>query len=195
MDRYGIQVNKTSRNTVLFMTNIGTTRSSIAYLIEVLVQFAKELDAQMEDASPMERLAFDRRVKALIRDVPPLPDFSRFHERFRANDSTGTPEGDIRKAFFLAYDESNCEYFGLGSAEIEAEIARGRELVSTSFVIPYPPGFPILVPGQVVSGEILEFMRKLDVKEIHGYRADLGLRVFKERALKAGRMGAQVAAE
>ena len=27
MDKYGIQINKTSRNTVLFMTNIGSTRS------------------------------------------------------------------------------------------------------------------------------------------------------------------------
>jgi len=30
MDKFGIQANKTSRNTVLFMTNIGTTRSSVA---------------------------------------------------------------------------------------------------------------------------------------------------------------------
>ena len=52
------------------------------------------------------------------------------------------------------------------------------------FVIPYPPGFPILVPGQVVSREILTFMRKLDVKEIHGYRPELGLRVFTEEALR-----------
>ena len=36
MDEYGIQINKTSRNTVLFMTTIGTTRSSVAYLVEVL---------------------------------------------------------------------------------------------------------------------------------------------------------------
>ncbi len=32
MDKYNIQINKTSRNTVLFMTNIGTTRGSVAYL-------------------------------------------------------------------------------------------------------------------------------------------------------------------
>ena len=32
MDQHGVQINKTSRNTVLFMTNIGTTRSSVAYL-------------------------------------------------------------------------------------------------------------------------------------------------------------------
>ena len=30
MDKYGIQINKTSRSTVLFMTHIGSTRSSIA---------------------------------------------------------------------------------------------------------------------------------------------------------------------
>ena len=59
----------------------------------------------------------------------------------------------------------------------------GEEVVSASFIIPYPPGFPILVPGQVVSKEILAFMRALDVNEIHGYRADLGLRVFTADAL------------
>jgi hypothetical protein len=40
-----------------------------------------------------------------------------------------------------------------------------------------------LVPGQVLSEEILDFFIKLDVKEIHGYRDDLGLRVFTEAAL------------
>jgi len=62
-------------------------------------------------------------------------------------------------------------------------LANNKELVSTSFVIPYPPGFPILVPGQVVSEEILRFMIALDVKEIHGYRAELGLKVFTPEAL------------
>ena len=49
MDRYGIQINKTSRNTVLFMTNIGTTRSSVAYLIEVLVRIAASSTTRDED--------------------------------------------------------------------------------------------------------------------------------------------------
>ena len=43
--------------------------------------------------------------------------------------------------------------------------------MSANFVIPYPPGFPIMVSGQVISREIITFMRKLDVKEIHGYYA------------------------
>ena len=48
---------------------------------------------------------------------------------------------------------------------------KGPDLVSANFVIPYPPGFPIMVPGQVLTQETIDFMRKLDVKEIHGYEA------------------------
>lgn len=179
MDKHGIQINKTSRNTVLFMTNIGTTRSSVAYLIEVLVGIAKDLEDLLDDASKMERRSFDKRVKSLVEDVPPLPDFSTFHAAFRGAD---TPEGDIRSAFFLAYDEDNCDYLDLDGSLL-ARLEAGEELVSASFVIPYPPGFPILVPGQVISREILTFMRALDVSEIHGYRPDLGLRVFTADAL------------
>ncbi len=180
MDKYGIQINKTSRNTVLFMTNIGTTRSSVAYLIEVLVEIAKDLDDLLDDASKMERLAFERRVNNLMKDLPPLPDFSRFHDAFCADAETG--EGDMRKAFFLSYDENNCDYLELNGSIKEA-MDSGKDVVSASFIIPYPPGFPILVPGQVVSREILAFMRALDVNEIHGYRSELGLRVFTQDAL------------
>jgi arginine decarboxylase len=68
-------------------------------------------------------------------------------------------------------------------SECLGALAKNKELVSTSFVIPYPPGFPILVPGQVVSEEIIKFMIALDVKEVHGYRAELGLKVFTAEAL------------
>lgn len=180
MDRYGIQINKTSRNTVLFMTNIGTTRSSVAYLIEVLVEIANELDELLDDASKMERLSFDRRVKNLTENYPPLPDFSRFHDAFRPDKVT--PEGDIRTAYYLSYTEANCDYMEL-TGSLKAALDAGDEVVSASFIIPYPPGFPILVPGQVISQEILAFMLALDVNEIHGYRADLGLRVFTPEAL------------
>lgn len=184
MNKHGIQINKTSRNTVLFMTNIGTTRSSVAYLIEVLVKIAQELDERLEDGSDIERLQFRSKVNSLLNQCPPLPDFSRFHPCFCASDGTDTAEGDIRKAYFKAYKETNCEFYPLLDDRIDKAMAEGRELVSTSFIIPYPPGFPILVPGQVISSEIIQFMRALDVKEIHGYRSELGLRVFKEEALR-----------
>ena len=185
MEKYGIQINKTSRNTVLFMTNIGTTRSSVAYLIGVLVKIARELEWRTEEMSAVERRIQERKIRSLTVELPPLPDFSRFHPAFLPGADSGTPEGDLRSAYFLSYNDDACEYLRIDDDSIEKEMATGREVVSTSFVIPYPPGFPILVPGQVISKEILEFMRALDVKEIHGFRPELGLRVFTETAMQA----------
>jgi arginine decarboxylase len=179
MDRFNIQVNKTSRNTVLLMTNIGTTRGSITFLINALLQIAEELEESNRSLNKRESEISQKHINSLINDVPPLPDFSTFHRSFLA--APGVPGGNIREAFFLAYEEELCEYILL--KDCLAELKKNRELVSTSFVIPYPPGFPILVPGQVVSDEILRFMIALDVKEIHGYRAELGLKVFTTEAL------------
>ena len=109
MDRYDVQINKTSRNTVLFMTTIGTTRSSVAYLIEVLVAIARDLEAKVAGMSPAERATHERAVLRLTAPSAPLPDFSGFH------------------------------------------------------------------PG---------FMRSLDTPEVHGYRPDLGYRVYTDKALE-----------
>ena len=73
--------------------------------------------------------------------------------------------------------------FKLNSPDIDARLMNGPELVSANFVIPYPPGFPIMVPGQVIDAGTIGFMRKLDVKEIHGYNASRGLKLLKPSAL------------
>jgi arginine decarboxylase len=181
MDGYGVQINKTSRNTVLFMTTIGTSRSSVAYLIEVLVTIARELDSRICDASPVERDAHERAVLRLTAPSAPLPDFSGFHPAF-TDEGQSTPEGDVRRAFYLSYDDSFCEY--LSPDEVQQRVEGGEQVVSTTFVTPYPPGFPVLVPGQVFSEQILSFMRSLDTPEVHGFRADLGYRVYTGKALE-----------
>jgi arginine decarboxylase len=183
MDKYGIQINKTSRNTVLFMTNIGTSRSSIAYLIEALMSIARELEWKREENSQAENRILNRQIKSLTHDLPPLPDFSAFHPSFHRSVSGDTPEGDIRTAYFMGQNDSLCDHLRIDNGEMQRHMNQGRVVVSTTFVIPYPPGFPVLVPGQVISKDILDFMLALDVKEIHGYRPALGLSVFTEEAL------------
>ena len=61
-------------------------------------------------------------------------------------------------------------------------------------MIPYPPGFPIMVPGQVITPDTIEFMRKLDVKEIHGYDAALGLKLLKPGSARERKPAARGAA-
>jgi arginine decarboxylase len=184
---YDIQLNKTSRNSVLLQTNINNTRSDIAQLIKVLVQISQGIEKRLADGGKAARQAFDARVKALMTDVPDLPNFSCFFERFREDPSSKTSEGDMRSAFFAAYREEQCEHMKLSSPEIDKRLKEGPELVSANFVIPYPPGFPIMVPGQVINAQTIEFMRKLDVKEIHGFSAALGLKLLNPAFLHSAK--------
>jgi arginine decarboxylase len=181
--RYGIQVNKTSRNSVLLQSNINNTRSDVAHLIRVLVEISGEVDRDLIEGGESARRAFEARVKSLMKDVPDLPNFSRFHDGFRGDAGERTNEGDIRSGFYRAYDAAGCEHIRLADPEIDRRLKNGPELVSANFVIPYPPGFPIMVPGQVITQEAIDFMRKLDVKEIHGYNAVQGLKLVRPEAL------------
>jgi arginine decarboxylase len=182
---FDIQLNKTSRNSVLLQTNINNTRSDIAQLIKVLVQISQGIEKKLVEGGKPAKSAFDARVKSLMTDVPDLPNFSRFFDRFRENPSSRTSEGDMRAAFFAAYRENQCEHLKLSSPEIDKRLKDGPELVSANFVIPYPPGFPIMVPGQVINAQTIEFMRKLDVKEIHGFSAALGLKLLNPSFLQS----------
>lgn len=184
IDRFDIQINKTSRNTVLFMINIGMDRGTVAHLVKVLTRIAEELSDQLDGQSDIARAAHVDRVRSLTEELPPLPNFSRFQRAFLPDPTSGTPEGNMRRAFFLAYDDDACEYIKLDGSLLRA-VGEGREVVSACFVTPYPPGFPVLVPGQVVTREIVEYLRALDVKEIHGYEPEFGLRVFRPAVLAA----------
>lgn len=180
MERFGIQINKTSINSVLLIFTIGVTWSSVHYLLDALRRVASEFERNQASASVDDRALQQRRVTEITEDLPALPDFSTFDTAFRPDADCGF--GDMRAAFYGGYEESDREHVLLGDAG--RRIADGKSLVSTTFVVPYPPGFPILVPGQAVSKEILYFLAELDVKEIHGYNPDLGLSVFTEAALK-----------
>lgn len=178
-DEYDIQVNKTSRNSVLLQSNINNTRSDVAQLVHVLLELATRVDRELKRGGDLGRQRFETRVNSLMTDVPDLPNFSHFHASYR-EDVDGRPavEGDIRTAFFRSWNPSNCEFISLNGEECDRRLREGPPMVSAKLVIPYPPGFPILVPGQVISHEIITFMRKLDVKEVHGYDSSRGLQLL-----------------
>lgn len=184
---YDIQLNKTSRNSVLLQSNINNTRSDIAHLIRVLLEIAHGIEQQLSQGGEAGRKSFEARVKSLMHDVPDLPNFSRFHEAFRGDAGDATPEGDMRTAFYGGYDPAAVEYVPIDSKACDDRLRDGPEMVSANFVIPYPPGFPILVPGQVITAETIDFMRKLDVKEIHGYERSRGLKLINPDVVAAGR--------
>ena len=88
----------------------------------------------------MEQKAFDKRVHSLTEELPALPDFSRFHEAFLSH-GTRTSAGNLRTAFFLAYDEQKCEYFPLHGNEIDKAMASGTTSYRRGSSSPTRPDF------------------------------------------------------
>ena len=72
----------------------------------------------------------------------------------------------MRAAYYVAYDEANREVLPLPDPEVLLK----RELVSAAFVVPTPPGFPILVPGQVITQDELTYLKAVKIREIVVFR-------------------------
>ncbi|NBV83202.1 hypothetical protein EBR57_03670, partial [bacterium] len=81
---------------------------------------------------------------------------------------------------------ANAVTFAPISKDLLEEVREGRVLVSAGFVTPYPPGFPLLIPGQIITIDILDYLHSIKIKEIHGYRHDEGLRIFTDTYLTEG---------
>jgi arginine decarboxylase len=177
IDRHDIQVNKTSPNSVLLMTHIGTTRGALAHLIAALASISDELDGEHAGQSAHRATLRAKAAARLGGELPELPNFSSFHPAFGDSGGGLTRAGNIRAAFFAAMRDDAVRYLRL-DGEVQAALDRGEAVVSAAFITPYPPGFPVLVPGQVVSRGIVRFLESVSQPEIHGYDAALGLRLF-----------------
>jgi len=79
--------------------------------------------------------------------VPDLPDFQRFPTP-RDEPESATQEGHIARGVLQAYDAAGTASTSrLDSKGDSTRLAKGPECVSAKFVIPYPPGFPIIGAG------------------------------------------------
>jgi arginine decarboxylase len=172
MTRYDIQINKTSRNTVLFLINIGASQATIDYLMQVL----QEMAARFQHERPHQ--IAPENMEASV----PLPEKRLFHRAFMPFENGDYYASDMRAAYFQGGDETNVHYVPL-SAESLQQIQTGKIWVSASFVTPYPPGFPVIVPGQILTAEILNFFQHIKVKEIHGFSSARGFKVFRDSHL------------
>ena len=179
IDKYDIQVNKTSRNTVLFIVNIGATEQTAHYLILVLAEIAERLLTRQTANSVIGH------EKAPIL----LPQRRHYHPIFSTlsvsacTDGEGVEVIDMRQAFYAGFQPQNISYVLINKNSLAAA-QQGQTWVSASYVTPYPPGFPVLVPGQIIDAPLLSYLSTLKIKEIHGYHESLGLKILDERALK-----------
>jgi arginine decarboxylase len=135
-ERFNIQVEKSTFNTLTLLLTIGTTRSKVSRLYDALMRIARE-----------------RRAPRRLVQTPEIPGFTRL--RYLPRDAYYCG-GELVPVF----DERE---------RINKALA-GR--VCADQIVPYPPGIPVLVPGQLITAEIVEYLGDLlhshKRMELHG---------------------------
>lgn len=135
-ERYNIQVEKSTFNTLTLLLTIGTTRSKVSRLYDALMRIARQ-------GRPPRRLV----------QTPEIPGFTKL--RYLPRDAYYCG-GELVPVF----DER--ERFNRSLA--------GR--VAADQIVPYPPGIPVLVPGQVITRPIARYVGDLlhshKQMEMHG---------------------------
>ena len=135
-ERYNIQVEKSTFNTLSLLLTIGTTRSKVSRLYDALMRIARE-----------------RRAPRRLYRTPEIPSFT--HLKYLPRDAFYC--GGEVLPILDEHDKLNLELNGK---------------VVADQVTPYPPGIPVLVPGQVITQEILHYlsglMRSHKRIELHG---------------------------
>jgi arginine decarboxylase len=157
-DRYNIQVEKSTFNTLTLLLTIGTTRSKVSRLYDALMRIARE-----------------GRAPQRLYQFPDIPEFTKL--RFLPRDA------------YYAGGES------VPLLDEKDNVNRALvERICADQITPYPPGIPVLVPGQVITRNVIDFLvgllRSQKRVEMHGIVYDgylPCLRVLKpseERAIK-----------
>ncbi|MGA7986016.1 MAG: beta-eliminating lyase-related protein [Burkholderiales bacterium] len=135
-ERFNIQVEKSTFNTLTLLLTIGTTRSKVSRLYDALMRIARE-----------------RRAPRRLVQTPEIPGFTRL--RYLPRDAYYCG-GELVPVF----DERE---------RINKALA-GR--VCADQIVPYPPGIPVLVPGQLITGNVVEYLGDLlhshKRMELHG---------------------------
>jgi arginine decarboxylase len=136
LERYNIQVEKSTFNTLTLLLTIGTTRSKVSRLYDALMRIARE-------GRPARRLV----------QTPEIPGFTRL--RYLPRDAYYCG-GELLPVF----DERE---------RVNRALA-GR--ICADQIVPYPPGIPVLVPGQLITSKIAEYLgnllRSTKRMEMHG---------------------------
>jgi arginine decarboxylase len=124
-ERYNIQVEKSTFNTLTLLLTIGTTRSKVSRLYDALMRIAREA----------------RAPRRLVQ-TPEIPSFTKLR--------------------FLPRDAYYCG--GELVAVLDERERVNRSLVgriAADQIVPYPPGIPVLVPGQLITGQIVHYLGDL----------------------------------
>jgi arginine decarboxylase len=162
LHRRGVEVEKTTDFTILFLFSIGITKGKWGTLLNALLDFKRDYDrnAALEEVLPELVVSHgDRYGRMGLRDLADqmfaqLKETRQTHWLAEAFSTPPTPRMT-----------PNAAYTQLVRNEIErVPLDKLADRVLATSVVPYPPGIPLLMPGEATGaadGPYLSYLRAL----------------------------------
>lgn len=168
LDRQGIVVEKTTDFTILFLFSIGVTKGKWGTLVSTLLDFKRDYDANapLESVLPTLIAAHPQRYRGM--GLKTLCE-----TMFQAMSGLHTTEAMSRAFSTLPVPQLSpvaaYEQLVRGNIEILTLEQMAGRTVATG-VVPYPPGIPLLMPGEnagAANGPILGYLKALQEYDRH----------------------------
>ncbi|WPX71639.1 Orn/Lys/Arg decarboxylase N-terminal domain-containing protein [Pseudomonas sp. MH9.2] len=162
LDRQGIVVEKTTDFTILFLFSIGVTKGKWGTLVSTLLDFKRDYDANapLDSVLPPLIAAHPQRYRGM--GLRTLCD-----TMFQAMSELRTTESMSRAFSTLPVPQLSpvaaYEQLVRGNIEVLTLEQMAGRTVATG-VVPYPPGIPLLMPGEsagAADGPILGYLKAL----------------------------------
>lgn len=163
LDRRGIVVEKTTDFTILFLFSIGVTKGKWGTLVDALLDFKQDYDAD----APLDRV-----LPGLIQAHPHRYRNMGLKELARAMFEAMK---ELRTTSLLSQAFSILPTPAMSPSRAYEQLVRGRierltldamaERTVATGVVPYPPGIPLLMPGEntgPADGPILGYLKALE---------------------------------
>jgi arginine/lysine/ornithine decarboxylase len=163
LDEQGIQVEKTTDYTILFLFTIGITKGKWGTLVSALLDFKRDYDANLSIDQAIPRLGATwpkRYAKLGLRDLA-----REMHQQIRTSRQIEVQEKAVSKLPEVAMTPSAAyERFVHGEVELLPLKRMSGRIVAVS-VVPYPPGIPLLMAGEFAGpadGAVLQYLEALE---------------------------------
>jgi arginine decarboxylase len=151
LDQRGIEVEKTTDFTILFLFSIGVTKGKYGTLINALLHFNEDYDANTPLAEVM---------KAIVEDAPErytdmgLRDLANeMFEQLKVSNLLKWQAEAFSKLPLPVFTPAET-YSKLVHNEIEQiAVDKMAHRILATGIVPYPPGIPMLMPGENAGGE------------------------------------------
>jgi arginine decarboxylase len=153
---HGVIVEKTGLYSFFIMFTIGITKGRWNTLLSALQQFKDDYAQEPADvAHPAGVLpaAPALRAHGPARPVPAHPR-AVCQVRHRAPDDRDVPE---RPAPAMKPSDAFAHIAHRKTERVEIDDLEGR--ITTSLITPYPPGIPLLIPGEVFNKKIVDYLK------------------------------------